>query len=66
MVSISLTPKLDKNITQKENQRAIFFMNIDGKCLKFLAKQIQQYILEGQCHVKVGVIPGMQSWLIIL
>ena len=43
--SIILIPKLDKDITKKENIRPISLMNIDTKILnKVLANRIQKYI----------------------
>ena len=60
--TITLTPKPDKDNTQKENYRPISLMNIHAKILnKILAKRIQQHIEKLIYHNQVGSIPGCKD-----
>ena len=61
--SITLIPKPDRDLTKKENYRAMSLMNTDAIILpKILANRIQQYMKTILHHDQWNLIPGMQGW----
>jgi hypothetical protein len=60
--SVTLIPKLDKDISKKENYMPTSLVNISAKILnKIMANQIQQHIRKIILHDQVDFITGMQG-----
>ena len=61
--TMTLTPKLNKNTTKKENYRPVSLINKELKILNnILVNQMQQYIKRNTQHYRVGFILGSQGW----
>jgi hypothetical protein len=64
--SNTVIPKPNKDVTRKENYRAIPLMNIDAKIFsKILANRIQKQVKKSIHRDQVSFIPGMQGWFTI-
>jgi hypothetical protein len=61
--SITLIPKLDKDIFKKESYSPISLMKMNAKIFnKIMANLIPQHIIKIIQHDQVSFIPGMQGW----
>jgi len=62
-----MTPKPQKDPTQKENFGTISLMNSNSNILiQTLSNKIEEHIKTIIQHDQEGCIPGMQGWLTIL